>query len=397
MTIRFSSESPRITIIGGGSIGLCLAWELAQRDCHVTLVERDSVGRSTSWAAAGILPPAKFATATDPIDQLRGYSHELFPDWVQRLTAITGIDTGFRQCGGWYLANTPGERAAMIGMTDYWQDLQIRCESISLGEVSQREPQLRDWLNVSLEATSAWWAPDECQIRSPDYLKALVAACEKFNVDVQPQTEVTNIESNSNSVIVSTASSHSDIETDVVIVCSGTWTGMVAPMLQLESSIVPVRGQMLLLKTESPYFQSVVNVGHRYLVAREDGHTLIGSCEEEVGLNIATTEAAIESLREFAIELCPNLHGAKEIKTWAGLRPMTFDGFPIIGRVPHTRNVYVASGHFRSGLHLSPATARVLADEIMGIQPAVDLHPFRVGKQQGPNLVTKTSNQTLPT
>ena len=77
----------RTIIVGGGSIGLCIAWELSRRDHDVTLMDRAEVGRATSWAAAGILPPANFDTATDPIDQLRGLSHRMFPDWTDRASA----------------------------------------------------------------------------------------------------------------------------------------------------------------------------------------------------------------------------------------------------------------------------------------------------------------------
>ena len=120
----------------------------------------------------------------------------------------------------------------------------------------------------------------------------------------------------------------------------------------------------------------------RYLVARDDGHTLVGSCEEEVGLQLGTTAEMLASLKEFALDLCPELSGADEVQAWSGLRPMTFDGFPIIGRVPESANVYVASGHYRSGLHLSPATAVAMADLMLGKKPAVSLDAFRVGKQQ---------------
>ena len=104
--------------------------------------------------------------------------------------------------------------------------------------------------------------------------------------------------------------------------------------------------------------------------------------EEEVGFVPGTTEHMIEALRSFAMALCPQLKRASEIRNWSGLRPMTFDGFPMIGRVPETTNVFVAAGHFRSGIHLSPATAVTLADVICGSQPAVSLDAFRIGKQQ---------------
>jgi glycine oxidase len=172
-----------------------------------------------------------------------------------------------------------------------------------------------------------------------------------------------------------------------LVVCGGAWSGSVAARLRLESSVVPVRGQMLLLKTGVPLLKSIVNVGHRYLICRDDGHTLVGSCEEEVGFRDGTTDAMLSSLRDFAVDLVPQLSGAARIDGWSGLRPMTFDGFPMIGRVPDSENVFVAAGHFRSGIHLSPATAVVIADLMGGDAASVNIESFSVGKQQSPDPV----------
>ena len=179
-----------------------------------------------------------------------------------------------------------------------------------------------------------------------------------------------------------------------IVICSGVWTGQVARRLQLERSLIPIRGQMLLLKTPTPFIQKVINVGHRYVVGRDDGHTLVGSCEEEVGFQLGITDHIQASLRDFAVSLIPELESAEQVKAWSGLRPLTLDGFPMIGRVPDTGHLYVAAGHFRSGLHLSPGTAVTLADVITGCRPAIDLDPFRVGNQQSPSIAA--ANKVSP-
>jgi glycine oxidase len=374
----------RVIIVGGGAIGLSLAWELSQRGVDVTLIERDEVGRATSWAASGILPAANRVTATDPIDQLRGLSHHLFPQWAERLSLLTGIDPGYRRCGAWYLADTPGERAAMIGMTDYWQELEIECRSVAPEEFVATEPALSQWVEQQHDL-AAWWVPDECQVRCPSYLQALAVACRTSGVQIHEGHGVRDVAQGDGDGVTVTASAGQadrDFQGDAVVFCAGAWTGRVTPVLRLQQGLVPVRGQILLLKTQQPLFQPIVNVGHRYLVPRDDGHVLVGSCEEEVGFQCETTQAMIDTLRSFAFEICPDLQQATEVAAWSGLRPLTFDGFPMIGRVPDTTNLFVAAGHFRSGIHLSPATAVCLADLITGTAPAVDLDPFRVGKKQ---------------
>jgi glycine oxidase len=367
------------TIVGGGVIGLSIAWELVRRGAKVTLLERDRVGKAASRAGAGILPPANLTKATDPIDQLRGLSHGLFPKWAEELRTSTGIDSGFQQCGGWYLADTLGEQAAMLGMTHYWNELGIECESVSLPSLIQRESAFASWTQRGSDA-AAWWVPGECQIRPPRYLRALEQACRAAGVELVENAAVTDIQSTAHSVHAFVGDR--TYSSDSIVVCGGAWTGRIAESLHLEFSIVPIRGQMLLLKTDSPLSRSIINVGHRYVVFRDDGYTLVGSCEEETGFQLGTTDVMLESLREFAVSLLPALKSAKHIDAWSGLRPMTFGGFPMIGRAPGTSNVFVAAGHFRSGLHLSPGTAVAIADLIFGKQPQISLESFGVGKQQ---------------
>jgi glycine oxidase len=366
-------------IIGGGVIGLSIAWELARRGDQVTLYERNRIGRATSWTAGGILPPANFDTATDPIDRLRGFSHSRFPDWVNDLQETSGIDVGLRSCGGWYLADRPGERAAMLGMADYWQDLDIHCESVPLATVAQQEPSLAHWTKQDADAT-AWWVPDEFQIRPPRLLQALTRACRQAGVQLKENCPVDTL-----NVVQGRCKPSADgqsIVADSVIVCGGAWSGKIASSLRLQSSLIPVRGQILLLKTDQPLLRSIVNFGNRYILCRDDGHTIVGSCEEEVGFELGTTQAMIGSLYRFATSKIPALAAAVQVSDWSGLRPMTFDGFPMIGRVPETENLFLASGHYRSGIHLSPATAICLADLIEGKPPPVDLDAFRIAKQQ---------------
>lgn len=368
-----------VSIVGGGVIGLSLAWELAKRGLEVTLVERDDIKRSTSWSAAGILPPARLEMATDPLDQLRGLSHELYPDWISELESITQLDCGFRRCGGWYLADSPGEHASMIGMTGYWNELGIQCQSVSLAELARREPALDRWARETNSA-SAWWAPDEWQVRPPRLLRALQSACRTSGVQSMEGASVGEIENTPTGARYRIDNHWSHC--DAVVLCAGAWSGQLGTTLGLRRSVIPIRGQMLLLKSNQRLPAGIVNIGHRYLVPRDDGQVLVGSCEEETGFDLGTTETMIDSLHQFAASVIPSLQSAEQAAVWSGLRPMTFDGFPMIGRVPDQPGLFVAAGHFRSGWHLAPATARCLADLILGQSTEVSLEAFSVGKQQ---------------
>ena len=137
---------------------------------------------------------------------------------------------------------------------------------------------------------------------------------------------------------------------------------------------------MVLFRCSTPPVRRIINVGSRYLVPRDDGRVLAGSTEEEAGFDKRTTEQGISELIAFARGLIPRLADADVERTWAGLRPGSFDGLPYLGRLPGLSNAFVAAGHFRSGLFLSPATAVVMAQLLCGEPTTVDLAPFRVGR-----------------
>jgi glycine oxidase len=136
----------------------------------------------------------------------------------------------------------------------------------------------------------------------------------------------------------------------------------------------------VLFGCERPPITRIINEGSRYLVPRDDGHVLAGSTEEEVGFDKRTTDEAIFELTEFARGVLPALADAPIERTWAGLRPGSFDGLPYLGRLPGLKNAFVAAGHFRTGLFLSPATAVVMSQLLRGQPPDIDLAAFRVGR-----------------
>jgi glycine oxidase len=135
---------------------------------------------------------------------------------------------------------------------------------------------------------------------------------------------------------------------------------------------------MVLFRASERPIRHIVNEGSRYLVPRDDGHVLAGSTEEEVGFDKSNTDEAIAELVAFARGLAPALADAGIERTWAGLRPGSFDGLPYLGPLPGYRNAYIAAGHFRSGLYMSTATALVMTQLLVGEQPAIDLAPFGV-------------------
>jgi glycine oxidase len=143
----------------------------------------------------------------------------------------------------------------------------------------------------------------------------------------------------------------------------------------------PIRGQIVLLECARPPLRRIANLGARYLVPREDGRLLIGSTEEDVGFDKSTTGQGIQELLQFALELVPALREARFQRSWAGLRPATADGMPYLGPMPEWDNLFIAAGHFRSGLTLSAGTAVAMGALIRGQTPPIDLDAFKVNRK----------------
>lgn len=373
-------------VIGGGVVGLSLAYELSRSGWIVRVLERGLVGREASWAGAGILPPANSASAIHSLEQLRGLSYRLHAEWAERLRQETGLDTGFRRCGGIYLARTAGEWASLLGFASLMDEEEVVVERPSLTELARIEPELAFDCPASQgqggavrvhSIRGALLLPGECQLRNPWHLQALAAACRLHGVEFMEQVAIERW--------ITTGDRLKELETnrgkfsaDAYCVTAGAWTGQLLESLGHSLGIVPIRGQMVLFKTERSPVRRIINEGPRYLVPREDGYLLAGSTEEEAGFDKRTTSAAIADLVHFARETVPALHDARIEQTWAGLRPGVYDGMPYMDQWPGLANLFVAAGHFRSGLYLSPGTAVAMAALMAGEKPGIDLRPFRV-------------------
>lgn len=366
------SRTTDAVIVGGGVIGLSLAYELAGAGWRVQLIERGQPGREASWAGAGILPPAGRIASADAYHELTRLAERLYPIWSAELREQTGIDNGFRRCGGIYLARTETDANDLRRLGLQWRERGVVAEPLDAQALAGREAAL------SGEALlAAYWLPEEAQVRNPRHLKALAAGCAARGVEIRTGPSVDDFVVRDGRVS-DVVTSGENISAGHVCVTSGPWSKALLARLGIEVSVRPIRGQMALLSSPRPLIRAVINEGRRYLVPRPDGRVLVGSTEEAAGFDKRTTAEAIAGLLAFAFGLAPALADFSIEQCWAGLRPGTHDGLPYLGRLPGVENAYVAAGHFRGGLHLSPATAVVMARLMRGEPPGVDLTPFRV-------------------
>jgi glycine oxidase len=366
-----------VLILGGGVIGLSMAYELARGGVKVRLIDRGQPGQEASWAGAGILPPGKRRSADDAYEHLAAVSYELHPTWAAQLREETGIDNGFRRTGGLHIAHDDDGCVEVRHELDYWRAREVPCEEVLPRRVAEIEP------GLALEEPSAIRAalllPGECQLRNPRHLKALVAACTRLGVNIQPGVTADGFEIERGR-IRAVRTSDGLLSAEKYCICGGAWSGQLLAPLRVQLRIMPIRGQMVLLACERPPLRHIVMDGIRYLVPRDDGRVLVGSTEEDAGFDKRPTSEGVDGLLSFALELVPGLRSATFERCWAGLRPGTADRLPYLGPIPGVENGFIAAGHFRSGLQLSPATAVVMAQAIRGEKAEVDLRPFAVDR-----------------
>jgi glycine oxidase len=357
-----------VVVVGGGVIGLSIAWELVRHGVSVKLLDQGAFGREASWAGAGILPPGNPDSASHPYDRLRGESCRLWPEWSAELLELTGIDNGFLNCGGIEI-RLAGSSDQLDDLADAWRQEHITAERLDRNELLELEPALNPSAVVGLRL------PEKCQVRNPRHTKALLAALASAGVELLPGEPVTEL-IHENGRIVAARTSNGEHVAGQFVVAAGAWSRRLLAACGADVTIEPVRGQIVLLETQPLPFTHIIGLGARYLVPRPDGRVLVGATEEWVGYCKQNTADAVAGLIRFAQDLVPGLAAAKFADCWSGLRPGAGDGLPYLGPVPGNDNLFVAAGHFRAGVQLSPGTAVLIRQLVLGQDLMLPLETF---------------------
>lgn len=358
----------RVVVIGAGVIGLMTARELAKAQCEVLLLERGASGQEASWAGGGIVSPLYPWRYSTPVTALASAAQKAYPELAAELYRETGIDPELVQTG-LLMLDAQDARAA-----ESWS-LTHRRRLLCWG---QRE--LRAYMpGLSDHWQSGLWMPEIANIRNPRLLKALRQSLASLGVAVHEQVEISAWQKEEDRMVAACATDGRCFEADAFVICAGAWSAAVLREAGWGSLAVrPVRGQMILYKLAAGSVPCIVLAEGRYVIPRRDGHVLCGSTLEESGFDKSTTQEALQSLQASAVRLWPALAKSRPIAHWAGLRPGTPNGIPFIGRAPGSSNLWVNAGQFRNGLVLAPASARLLADQLLMREPQLDARPYQL-------------------
>ena len=356
-----------LVVVGGGVIGLLTARELAMAGHEVRLFEQGTVGHEASWAAGGILSPLHPWRYPDAVTRLAQASMAAYPALCQGLAEATGIDPQWTPSGLMRVGLDEAPEAQQWAARFDWP-----LESRDLAEVCPGH---------GIDGAGLWM-PTIAHVRSPRLLRALAGAVRALKVVVHEKATVEGF-TRDRERLTGLVVNGETVAASRVIVCAGAWSRPLLEPYGLSLPVRPMRGQMLVIQTPPGFLSPMILKGARYLVPRRDGVVLVGSTMESVGFTKETTEAAREDLLKAAHDILPELARYPVTHQWAGLRPSSPEGVPYIGEHPEIRGLFMNVGHFRNGIVLAPASARLGADLALGRDPALDPAAYGLDRPSG--------------
>jgi len=327
--------SKKIAIIGGGIIGCLSAIKLRESGFSVVIVDKNEIGKESSWAGAGILFPLMPWLYSPEVYNLCLNSSEFYEEFSRKLFRDTGIDPEFSRSG------------------------------IKLIE-PQSEDNIHQWArshnyktqNSTFQKSSAILLPSVAQIRPPRLMKAIRLYLNQLGINVIENTELCSFRAEKNALKEWSTKDGNSIEADYFIVTSGAWTSMI--QVKYQNKIYPVRGQMIQYKASSLRINHILYSDDFYILQRKDGVIIAGSTVEEVGFDVKVEPDSIYYLKKKAEKLIPELKNILVENHWAGFRPGSKENIPIIGKDDKYKNLYINSGHFRYGITMAPKSADII-------------------------------------
>jgi len=364
-----------VAVIGGGVIGLAIAWRAAQQGLRVTLAD-PAPGGGASRVAAGMLAPVGEAHfGESALLQLSLDSWRLYPRFTDELQSVSGRPSGYRECGTLLVARDADDNASLAREYRFRVAEGLRVERLSSRECLALEPGLAPSIRGGILAAG------DHQVDPRLLAAALLAACERSGVDVV-RSRASLLVSAGRVAGVSTEEGH-DRPADAVVIAAGCWTPLVTGLpAEAVPPVRPVKGQILRLGGAAPPAQRVIRGLDVYLVPRADGSVVVGSTVEERGFDTAVTAGAVYGLLRDARELLPDVAELELVEVAAGLRPGTPDNAPLIGATS-VPGLIIATGHYRNGVLLAPITAAIVAALLAGrpaLPGAVAFAPDRFAK-----------------
>ncbi len=367
-------ETP-LAVVGGGVIGLSVAWRAAAAGFEVTLFD-PAPGRGASWVAGGMLAPVAEAwPGEEDVLCLGEESLRRWPGFAEDLRA-EGADPGLSEAGTVVAGADRADVEQLIVLARYLASLGREVTVLSGRELRRTQPGLGSSLSGGL------LVPGDLAVDNRRLLDALIDAATGRGVRFE-STPVTGVGGNE------VRTGDSTREFAHVVLAAGAWSSRLHP--ELAERVRPLKGEILRLRARRASLppphrtvRAVVEGRPCYLVPREDGELVLGATQYEAGFDSTVTARGVRELLENAERVFPAVAEYELVETSAGLRAASADNLPYIGAL--TDGVLAATGHHRNGLLLAPVTADAVVALLTGVEPpasAVAAHPDRTREKEG--------------
>jgi glycine oxidase len=375
---QVQTASSGVVVIGGGVIGLAVAWRAAQRGHAVCVLERGELGAGTSYVAAGMLAPVTEADAGElALLELGLRSARAWPGFAAELAAASGADPGLHCCGALVVARDGDEAAALERELALRLDLGLDVERVLPSAARRLEPALAPTLRLALAV------PGDHAADPRALLLALTEAARRAGAQLRTGATVRSLRVDGGRVAGVQLADGELVAAEQVVVAAGAWSGAIEGLPDgARIPLRPVKGQILRLRDpRGPgLLERIVRFEGGYLVPRGDGRYVLGATMEERGFDTTVTAGALYELLRDAGELVPGIHELVVEEAAAGLRPATPDNAPVFGAAGEAEGLVWATGHHRNGILLAPVTADIVAGVLDGIAAPPAFAPGRFAR-----------------
>ena len=349
-----------LAVVGAGVIGLACAWRAAQAGLSVLVLERAEPGAGASGVAAGMLAPVTEADFDEQdLLRLNLESRELWPGFAAELEELSGMPTGYADCGALVVAGDRDDYEQLRRLHELQQRLGLDSEWLGPRAARALEP------GLSPRIAGAISARRDARVDPGAVVAALRAALEGAGGELRTGVEATALETSDGRVTGVGTASGERFEAARVLVAAGAWSTQGSLGSPPEAPQVrPVKGQLLELRVRrgapTPA-RRLIRTPRCYVVSRPDGRVVIGATMEEQGFDTAVTAGAVLSLLEAAYEVLPDIAELELVRTRVGLRPFTPDSRPVVA-AGALDGLWWATGHGRNGVLLAPLSARTVVN-----------------------------------
>jgi glycine oxidase len=359
-------------IIGGGVIGGSIAFHLAKRGKKVLLLERNVLASESSSAAAGMLGAQAELEGSSPLFPLAKRSREMFPNLAAELKDLCGMDIELVNKGMFKIAMNRKQADDLKRKVDRHTSLGEEAYWLSTSELRKSEPLLSDSVLGGMNL------PKDGQVSAHRLSLAFSKAAAVLGAEIKEFVAVHSFLMDQDRVR-GVSTNEGEFFSEHVIVASGAWSSQLLKDTGLQMDTYPVKGECFSVVTAVPLLEKTIFSSGCYLVPKAGGRTIVGATEYPGIFNKKVTIAGISSLMEKAKQIVPAIADAELESTWSGIRPQTGDGLPYIGEHPEYGGLFIAAGHYRNGILLSPITGELIAQWTEG-KGVPELEPFRVDR-----------------